>query len=407
MLFGNDLKAACANIDTTARMGLGLSQSSGVKGQKFFSTKQPLCKKRLELEAKRCRKNLDTKRQNERERTLPCTGQNELPRQRTNRVATRPAVTPLPSLPKSLAAESAQQMAARQSGRNLDRSKVAYGSMVPPDVENADTRACSSSKGKAYHSSTTYARCASAPQDSATSGLLLIRKSLEARGVQGETFQVIWASWRPSTRQQYASYLSRWSKFCVQCQCDPLRPTIDEVLQFLTKLYEDGLAYSAINTARSALSAVVILPDNKTVGCHPLVIRFLKGIFELRTPQPRYNETWDVDKVLQFFRNLGENSELSLKDLTLKLCSLLLLITAHRVQTIHLIRLRNICFHDDGCTIYITEKLKQSTPDFHPKPLQLPFYTEDKPLCVSPITLTISPGTPQLNAPAAPPRQKL
>lgn len=168
----------------------------------------------------------------------------------------------------------------------------------------------------------------------------------------------------------------------MQCQCDPLRPTIDEVLQFLTKLYEDGLGYSAINTARSALSAVVILPDNKTVGCHPLVIRFLKGIFELRTPQPRYNETWDVDKVLQFFRNMGENSEHSLKDLTLKLCSLLLLITAHRVQTIHLIRLRNICFHDDGCTIYITEKLKQSRPGFHPKPLQLPFYTEDKTLCV-------------------------
>ena len=66
-----------------------------------------------------------------------------------------------------------------------------------------------------------------------------------------------------------------------------LRPPLDMVLQFLTTLYEEGLGYSAINTARSALSAVVILPDNKTVGCHRLVIWFLKRIFE-----PWYNETW-------------------------------------------------------------------------------------------------------------------
>ena len=55
----------------------------------------------------------------------------------------------------------------------------------------------------------------------------------------------------------YASYLTRWNKFCVQRQCDPLRLPVDMVLQFLT-LYEEGLGYSAINTARTALSAVVI-----------------------------------------------------------------------------------------------------------------------------------------------------
>ena len=36
MLFGNDLKAACANIDTTSKMGLSFSQSNANKSQKFF-----------------------------------------------------------------------------------------------------------------------------------------------------------------------------------------------------------------------------------------------------------------------------------------------------------------------------------------------------------------------------------
>ena len=259
--------------------------------------------------------------------------------------------------------------------------KTVKGGVVPPDVEDADKRACSSSKREAYCQSTSHGSCSSSTQEAATSGLHLIRKSLEARGVQGQTFQVIWGSWRQSTKQQYASYLTRWNKYCVQRQCDPLRPPVDTVLQLLTTLYEEGLGYSAINTARSALSATVILPDNKTVGSHPLVVQFLKGIFELRTPQPRYNETWDVYKVLHYFKHLGENSELSLKDVTFKLCALLL-ISTQRVQTVHLISLSDIHFHDDGCTIHITEKFKQSRPGFHPQPLQLSYYAEDKTLCV-------------------------
>ena len=143
------------------------------------------------------------------------------------------------------------------------------GSVVPPNLEDADKRACSSSKRETYYQSTSQGSCSSSIQEAATSGLHLICKLLEARGVQSQTFQVIWASWQQSTRQQYASYLTRWNKFCIQSQCDPLRPPGDMVLQFLTTLYEEGLGYCAINTARSALAAVVMLPDNKTVGSHP------------------------------------------------------------------------------------------------------------------------------------------
>jgi len=36
MLFGNDLKSACANIDTTSKMGLSFRQSNANKSQMFF-----------------------------------------------------------------------------------------------------------------------------------------------------------------------------------------------------------------------------------------------------------------------------------------------------------------------------------------------------------------------------------
>ena len=50
---------------------------------------------------------------------------------------------------------------------------------------------------------------------------------------------------------------------------DPLQPSINDVLSFLTFLVDSELSSSALNTARSALSACVLNHGN--VGSHPLV----------------------------------------------------------------------------------------------------------------------------------------
>ena len=45
--------------------------------------------------------------------------------------------------------------------------------------------------------------------------------------------------------------------------------------------YTSGLGYSAMNATRSALSSLLVLENNEKFGDHPLVVRCLKGIFEL------------------------------------------------------------------------------------------------------------------------------
>ena len=72
-----------------------------------------------------------------------------------------------------------------------------------------------------------------------------------------------------------------------------------------------------------------------------------------------------------------KNSELSLK-----LCASLLLVSAQRVQTIHLIRLRCIQFRGEGCTLHIIDKLKRTRPGYHQNAVQLPKYVADEKLCV-------------------------
>ena len=108
----------------------------------------------------------------------------------------------------------------------------------------------------------------------------------------------------------------------------------------------------------------------------------MKGVYELRTPLPRYQQFGDVSVVLTHFSDQVENALMILKELSVKLCALLLLSTAQRLQTIHLIKLRNVRMHKSGCTILILDKLKTSRPGFHQGVVELPKFDDRPKLCV-------------------------
>ena len=67
-------------------------------------------------------------------------------------------------------------------------------------------------------------------------------------------------------------------------------------------LFHEGLAYSAINTARSALSSFRGVNDMEPVGSHSLIVRFMKGVARTRPALPRFHCIWDVNVVLDMFR---------------------------------------------------------------------------------------------------------
>ena len=117
---------------------------------------------------------------------------------------------------------------------------------------------------------------------------------------------------------------------------------VQNVLDFLSKLFSDGHSYSQINTASSALSSVITI-NKVPCGKHTDVKRFIKGIFELRPTFPKYHVIWDVRKVFNYFRKLPVMSNLTLKEFSLKLAMLLRLVSVgQQMQTIHLINLKDI-----------------------------------------------------------------
>lgn len=161
----------------------------------------------------------------------------------------------------------------------------------------------------------------------------IIRKKLNKQNLSSAAEEIIMASWRAGTGKQYHSYLERWEKFCSQNAIVAEEASVENGIEFLTSLYKAGLGYSAINTARSALSSALTIPGNVTFGNHPLVARFLKGVFELRPSLPKYNRIWDVSIVLEHLKTLEPVCNLGLKALTFKLTMLLCLLTGQRCQT--------------------------------------------------------------------------
>ncbi|KAK6169840.1 hypothetical protein SNE40_020817 [Patella caerulea] len=209
-----------------------------------------------------------------------------------------------------------------------------------------------------------------------------VRKGLSLQGISIEAQNIICESWRAGTNQQYNTYLKRWQVFCSGRGIDPLLVYVKDILDFLVELYNTGLKYSAIGTARSALSNCVKLVDSTcVVGEHPLVSRFLKGVFELRPSLPRYKQIWDVKIVLNYLEKLSPNEDLSLLDLSTKLVTLLAIVSGQRCQSLHVIKTCDMIFETNRILIPINSIIKQSKPNKTQPVMVLPvFYNQN--LCV-------------------------
>ena len=192
-----------------------------------------------------------------------------------------------------------------------------------------------------------------------TSWMPLIRASLAAQGITGELQDIILASWRDGTRKQYCTYITAWLKYCSDCNISQVNPKLQQVLDFLT-LQSKRVGYSAVATARSALSSFIKV-DGVKGGDHPLVSRFMTGLFNQKPALPRYSETWDPQIVLNHLKTFPSIDDMSLKQLTLKLVTLMALLSAQRAQTLKSLSLEEMSTLLGKYVFPISSVLKQTT----------------------------------------------
>ena len=209
----------------------------------------------------------------------------------------------------------------------------------------------------------------------------VIRQSLSAKGFSDEAISIINASWSTGTDKQYNTVWKRWCSWCKDSQIDIIQASINEVVNFLAGCFADGKSYSTINTYRSALSSTLCNINHVAVGSHPLVIRLLKGVYNLRTPSPRHSSTWDVTKVTSYLKTLFPLDQLSLKSLTLKTVMLCALPSALREQTLDALDIKFLNKSGNSLSFTVSERFKTPRPWKSTQKVEFLSLPEDNSLC--------------------------
>jgi hypothetical protein len=226
----------------------------------------------------------------------------------------------------------------------------------------------------------TLIRGTSTLEENETIGLSCFWRQYKDAGISQEVLDIIKESWRESTRTQYSTYVKRWELYCCKQNVDMFHPTLNDVLQFLHELHRNNLSYSAMNTARSALSCFIVI-DNVMVGQHHIVKRFMRGIFQMKPTCSRYNAIWDVNIVLDYFRSLSDNNDLCLKTLSFKIATLLAITSSQRIDSLYSLKLSNMNMKDDK-VVFALGKVKQSRPTFKSMFISLHALENDVKVCV-------------------------
>ena len=262
------------------------------------------------------------------------------------------------------------------SGTKVDNPTILFGT-----PENACERSyCNKKEQEQLGNASTTQHESKNSKESRSADLLGVRENFITAGLPEATVQIIMSSWRTSTKNKYNIYLNKWIDYCSTRDIDPFHATIKDGLCFFMYIFECGNEYSSINSAQSALSAILPTCDGIPFGKQHLVSKFCRGVFQLRPSLPCYAFTWDTRKLLSYYRQIQENSELTLKQLTLKLATILALIMSQRAQNIHSLDINCMKIESDVITFPFPTLLKHSRPRHHLKPIPLKEYHVKK-LC--------------------------
>ena len=77
--------------------------------------------------------------------------------------------------------------------------------------------------------------------------------AIQGTGLSETAITLISNAWRGGTKRQYDSTLRHWEEFCRPRKVNPITPLINDVVEFLATLDDNGSQYSVLTTARSTL----------------------------------------------------------------------------------------------------------------------------------------------------------
>ena len=162
---------------------------------------------------------------------------------------------------------------------------------------------------------------------------------------------------------------------------DHIPTSISPIADFLLDLFDQGKQVNSVSNYKSALSVTLPPIEGHSVGNHPLISKLFKGFRNLRPKTYKNPPKWEIDTVLTKLNCWGDNSVLTMKQLSLKLVMLLSLVSASRCSELSYLDVTNMTNLPDGIRFCLTKHKKNRSAAVMPGTLFFAKNTKMPNLC--------------------------
>ena len=241
-----------------------------------------------------------------------------------------------------------------------ERSELLLVAPVSSPVTDVNRSTCSDTNvSRSVKSSRRVSPSFVREQSSGAGGMTSVRKSRRSSGLSAKARALVGKARRAGTVKAYRSGWNKFHSRCGERKINPVSCSVESIVNFLAD-QQSLVSFGTLAGYRSAISFYHDPVEGAPVGKHSLVSEVMKGAFRDNPPVPEFTNTWDVNVVLSYLQELGPNTCLSQKLLTLNLAMLLALVCRARGHELHAINPQAISWFDDkvGCHILGMTKTK-------------------------------------------------
>ena len=209
------------------------------------------------------------------------------------------------------------------------------------------------------------------------------RQTIKSSGLSDRATELVLNARRQSSTYTYQTPWRKWGAWCSTRKIDPYRSDIKDLADYLAELFESGLESRTIGVHRSAISAYHLPVEGFKVGEHPLIVKVMAGIRNLRPAKSRYHIIWDVQTVLEYLKSLGDMSSMSLKVLSWKTAMLVSLVALSRCNEIKNLNISRMVIPEaeNKVVFFFDEPHKTQDPEKPQGPLEIFQFESDPLLC--------------------------
>ena len=157
-----------------------------------------------------------------------------------------------------------------------------------------------------------------------------IRSRYETKGFSEKAINLLISALDSNSSRTMSSNLRQWVSWCQLNTVDPIACPVNDICDFFVDMLAKGLAYNTIAGYRTAISECHDYVDGAPIGSHPDVSKVLQAIHVHNPLSIHSDEPIDIIFSLKYICHLGDNTSMSIRDLSVKTAFLLALVTACR-----------------------------------------------------------------------------